>query len=319
MRVKFWGVRGSIPSPINNDQIKSKIVNALLAAGRSGVDLSMPEIVEKFVENLPFSSRGTYGSNTACLEVRTDNDYPVLLDCGSGFRPLGLELMKGPFGRGLGEAHILVSHFHWDHLQGWPFFVPHFIKGNKFHVRAGLPDIRDALEKQQNPPFFPVPLNFMSSTIDYGVITEDEKIILPDAEISTIKLYHPGDCYAYRIESNGKSVVYATDSEFSSDGTHFVEKCVNFMSGADVLVMDAQYTFSESQQKLDWGHSSASTAIDIATEAGVGTLVLFHHEPTYDDAKIDQIAEESRDYLEMIGAEDDLNIVVAQEGLELTL
>lgn len=275
--------------------------------------------VGAFVDNLPFSIRATYGGNTSCVELTTDEGAKVILDCGSGIRPLGLDLMKGSFGKGEGEAWLFISHFHWDHMQGWPFFVPLFIKGNKFHVHSGLPDIQEAFIKQQEPPFFPVPLNFMTAGIAFRTIPEGEGVVqIGSTKVSTIKLYHPGDCYAYRFDCNGRSVIYATDSEFSSEGTLFVDRCMRFMHGANLLIMDAQYTFSESHQKLDWGHSSASTAIDLASASEVDKLVLFHHEPTYEDDKIDQIAEEAMAYHDMAGSGLS-EIIVAREGLELEI
>lgn len=319
MKIKFWGVRGSIPTPVGSDNIKEKLINVLNLAGSKGVDCKDSQQINSFVDTLPLSLQGTYGGNTSCVQVVTEQGGQIILDCGSGLRNLGIELMKGPAAIGNEKIDIFLSHFHWDHIQGWPFFTPLFIKGNKVNIYSGLPNVKEVFYKQQDKPFFPIPLSFMSSDMTFNHFSKDlEPLIISGAEVTSLELYHPGGCYAYRIKEKGKTFVYATDTEFSSEGTHIVEKCIDFMKDADLVVMDAQYTFMESQQKLDWGHSAANTAIDIAGEAGVKNLILFHHEPTYNDFKIDSIHEEANMYSEAVcsGIE---SIDVAYEGLEIEL
>ena len=151
MRFRLWGTRGSIPSPLRTEEIEAKIRSALSAAGDAGVDLSDASAVRAFVASLPHAVRGTAGGDTACLEVRSGGNL-FIFDCGSGIRRLGLELMKEEFGRGKGTAYIFICHTHWDHMIGWPFFVPGFIPGNRFFIHGVHPDLEERFRIQQTAP-----------------------------------------------------------------------------------------------------------------------------------------------------------------------
>ena len=316
MFVKFWGARGSIPTPIGAGAIKDKVTRAL--KGAVGMDLSDPNVLSDYVNSLPFAIQGTAGGNTACVEVVT-GDQHIILDAGSGLRELGLSLLQGPFGRGQGTAHIFLSHIHWDHIQGFPFFVPAYIPGNRIYFYSPRNDIEKKLTVQQTAPhLFPIRLEDMPAHKEF-VTLGTESVRLGDVTVSCAQQHHPGDSYAYRVEHGGKALVYATDSEYQNLGQKALQPHLDFFAGADMLIFDAQYTFAESVAKEDWGHSTAMVGVDMAIKTGVKRLALFHYDPTYSDDKLAEILDKTTAYCALVPQDNDLKVMLALEGLGVTL
>jgi len=314
MFVKFWGVRGSIPTPVGRELIREKIIKALSGAG--GVDLNDPLAVRAYVESLPFEIQGTSGGNTSCVEVKTRHHH-IILDAGSGLRELGLSLMTGPFGRGEGSAHIFLSHTHWDHIQGFPFFVPAYIPGNRLFIYSPKEDVEETFILQQvDSGLFPIKLEDMAAHKEFVTIGEDG-IDLGELKVDCLPLHHPGGSHAYRIEAEGKALVYATDGEYKNLSQTALQPYLDFFSGAEALVFDAQYTFAEYVAKEDWGHSTSLVGVDMAVNAGVKRLFLFHHDPTYNDDKLSEIMEKTNAYHSYIPDQNQLEIILAVEGMEL--
>ncbi|MBI5488257.1 MAG: MBL fold metallo-hydrolase [Deltaproteobacteria bacterium] len=255
LKVRFWGVRGSIPTP-----------------GPTTVKV---------------------GGNTACLEVRCGTDL-VILDAGTGLRGLGSALLKEmPV-----KAHLFISHVHWDHIQGFPFFVPAFVPGNSFQL-YGMINVTGTLEEtlsgQMNYPSFPVRLKDMGAEMSFHDLREGQTIDLPaGGRITNARLNHPSGVLGYRLEHGGRAVVYATDTEHYSITD---PKLARLAKGADVLIYDATYTPDEYAGKIDgvpktgWGHSTNEEGARIAKELGVRQLVLFHHDPVQND---EAVAEKER-------------------------
>jgi phosphoribosyl 1,2-cyclic phosphodiesterase len=276
MQIEFWGVRGSIASP--------------------GPDTA------------------SVGGNTSCVAVRCAGTE-IVLDAGTGLRPLGdarlAELKGAPF-----AATLLLSHFHWDHIQGLPFFVPAYVPSTKLTVMGafnGVMSLSETLTQQMRPPVFPVRLDELRSELTLREVRAGEAFAVGEATVRAAKLNHPGGVHAYRIDHGGRSVVYATDTE------HY--ECldpvlVNLARGADVLIYDAQYTPEEYRgdagpSKVGWGHSTFAVGAEIARRAGVGELVLFHHDPRRSDAGVLAIEARARDLFARSTA--------AREGLKITL
>ncbi len=241
MEIRFWGVRGSIASP-------------------------GPETAR-------------VGGNTSCVEVRCGAQR-IVLDAGTGLRNLGNALVR------TGEPQsltLLLSHFHWDHIQGLPFFVPAYMPQTKLAIVGssdGRHSLRDKLSRQMTEPHFPVQLDDLSAQLTYREARPSQVIELGDVRIKVARLNHPGGVFAYRVEHEGTSLVYATDTE------HYA--CVDpalktLAEGADVLIYDAQYTPEEYQSKVGWGHSTYVAGAEVAKSAGVKQLVLFHHDPQRTD------------------------------------
>ncbi len=306
MKVRFWGVRGSIPVP-----------------GRS---------------------TNRYGGNTSCVEVRPKNGSPIIIDAGTGLRRLGKSLMEEAFGDGKGKASILISHTHWDHVQGLPFFSPMYREGNEIEIYARSRDLHleAVFSAQQGAPYFPVPLSAMHAEMGFHEVIEGAKFEIGNAKVSCTRLNHPWVAIAYRVEVDNAIVVYCSDTAPFADyllGTDFVTQApsldaplspeteaelavmragvINLAKGADLLIYDTQFTKEEYRQRPHWGHSHPDDAIQIAREAGVKTLCLFHHAPLRSDDENDQILAQ---YRGVVSAQNDkFDLVSAYEGLEIPL
>lgn len=272
MRIKFWGVRGSIASP-------------------------GPETA-------------SVGGNTSCVEVRCGKTR-IILDAGTGIRRLGDHMMAE--GAPL-EATLLLSHLHWDHIQGIPFFVPAYVPSTRLSILSGhngVTSLGDVLARQMTAPVFPVRLDELGSEITMREVRPGEGLMIGDARVRVARLNHPGGVYAYRIDYAGRSVVYATDTE------HYA--CVDPMlrslaAGADVLIYDSQYTPEEyrgdmGRSRVGWGHSTYVAGAELARAADVGQYVLFHHDPQRTDAGVADIERRTRELF--------TNSIAAREGMEI--
>jgi phosphoribosyl 1,2-cyclic phosphodiesterase len=258
----------------------------------------------------PGPETARYGGNTPCIEVRVGGER-LIFDLGTGVRELGASV-KGPL-----EAHIFVSHYHYDHLQGLPVFGPIFDPRSRFTVRGPTRNsrsVKDVLSGQMQQPFFPVTAEMVfRAQLEYQSFEAGDRLTLGGARISAIESHHPGGNLAYRIDYKGKTVVYATDTEHGSDrDTQLLE----FARGADVLIYDSMYTEDEylgrtGGPKIGWGHSTWQNAVKVADEAEVGTLVLFHHDPTRTDDALDALVKEVKKQRRAT--------IAAREGLTLKL
>lgn len=318
MKLTFWGVRGSLPMPLTYDVVQSKIKRVLERARPS--DLLSEDAIDKFLESLPFSLTGTYGGNTTCLEIRTPEDEVFIIDAGSGIRPLGTKLLQEERFRGKGIINIFMTHSHWDHIQGLMFFAPIYIPGNTVRFYSVFPDIEERLRYQQVETHFPAGFDsHMMASKEFYDLTEENPSIIEGVKISSKVLNHPGKSYAYKFEQNGSKVIFASDAEFNLDNIDDIGEYVDFFKGADILIFDTQYTLAESFQKIDWGHSSAQIATDIAIKSEAKNLILFHHDNSYDDEKMDAVVLQAAQYREMAAPGSNLKITPAYEGLEITV
>jgi phosphoribosyl 1,2-cyclic phosphodiesterase len=294
MRVRFWGTRGSIATP-------------------------GPGTVR-------------FGGNTSCVGVTTSGGACFIFDCGTGARPLGAELMAHtpkPI-----SATILLSHTHWDHIQGFPFFAPLFVPGNQITVcgpEGSGHSLREVLSGQMEFTYFPVEIGQLPATIAFRELGEGAHEI-GDARIVAQYLHHPAMTLGYRVEADGAAVVYLCDHEpFSETLCHdhpassHAESIVHegdrrharFMAGAGLVIHDAQYTPEEYLSKKNWGHSTYEYAVGLAAAAGVRQLALTHHDPTHDDAFVEAIEKRAHGYAEQLGYA--LRVCCAYEGLELAV
>jgi len=325
MEIHFWGVRGSIATPLSNAELNAKIESVLKLGIKQG--LTDPSQIAEFVDNLPEHIRYTAGGDSSCVQVKC-GDKLLILDAGSGIRPLGNSI-KQQYGQKPIEIHILLSHTHWDHICGFPFFEPAYNPNAKVLIYGVHSGLRERLEIQQLYDYFPVPFGAMKSNIEFIQLKERTSFNIGDVVIDTLPLVHPGGSHSYRITHNGKTVVFATDSEFKElphepalKRAHFsdrIESVVDFFKSADLLIFDAQYTFLESVIRENWGHSNVFLGIDLALEARVKKIAFTHHEPTYSDEKLWGIFQKAEDYLEIHPTKTDLQLVLAYEGLEIVL
>jgi phosphoribosyl 1,2-cyclic phosphodiesterase len=292
MWVRFWGTRGSIPAPG------------------------------------PFTLR--YGGNTTCVEVRTASDTLLVFDCGSGARALGASLMSGersPAPEHPLRGHLFLSHFHWDHIQGMPFFTPLYAEGGEWHVygpRPGAMSLREALALQMSPPFFPISLESLGSRLCFHELGEGV-FAIGDVRVASQFLNHPGPTLGYRIEADGVAVVYVCDHEPHGSPIHSSTQVLEdgdlrhiaFLDGADLVIHDAQYMGREFEQRRGWGHSVGEYVIEVCRRAGVRRVALTHHDPTRTDAMIEASVEELR--RRYGGSASPLEIFAAAEGDQIEL
>jgi phosphoribosyl 1,2-cyclic phosphodiesterase len=314
MKLKFWGVRGSIPAPLSAESIQRRI-SAVVARLRPA-DLESTESREAFLAGLPPHLFGTVGGNTTCLSIRTAAGSLFIIDAGSGIRELGASLARSQ--ERIRDYHILFTHFHYDHLQGLPFFAPAgYAAGNRLFFYSPRQGLRGILEGQMRPPYFPVGMEAMRAEKHY-VRLREPPLRLGGAEIAWREMKHPGGCVAYRISEGGRSLIFATDSELSTEDFRRSSENAAFFQDADVLILDSQYTLGEAIEKYDWGHTSYSMAVDFAAEWGIRTLFLFHHEPSYHDRKIHSILNSAKWYQARLHARP-LEVRLAVEGLEVDI
>jgi phosphoribosyl 1,2-cyclic phosphodiesterase len=305
MKVRFWGVRGSIPSP--------------------------GAITQK------------YGGNTACIEIRVGGrDRLIIVDAGSGIRSLGNSMMASDLPKGPLQADIFLSHTHWDHIMGFPFFTPIYIPGSKLKVHGPVSFEEDPLEEvvggQMKYRYFPINLGELASDIEYIRLKEDPAIDLGDGlSLATKLLNHPITALGYRFEFAGKSVCTCYDTEpfrnlfiTDPDDPGYDEAMAvegeevaaeqnlaveQFFAGTDLLIYDAQYTEAEYANRINWGHTTIEYAIAAAQRAGVKRLALFHHDPDRADARLDELAE-----IYCLPAQPGITeVFFAREGMEFLL
>ncbi len=261
----------------------------------------------------PGSETVRYGGNTSCVEMRVGSER-LIFDGGTGLRVLGQSLLSQiPL-----QAHLLFTHSHWDHIQGFPFFVPAFIPGNTFHIYGAVaPDgstVEQRLNDQMLHPNFPVPLQIMGADLKFVDVEIDQPFLIGDeVKVETALLNHPGEAVGYRVNWRGHAAAYVTDTEHFPD--RLDENVLFLARDADVLIYDATYTdeeyHSEKTSKVGWGHSTWQEAVKIAKAAGVKKLVLFHHDPMHNDEFLDQMGEQvTTQFPESL---------LAREGLSLQL
>ncbi len=312
--VTFRGVRGSIPTPPSTEQIEEKLTRALEQA--TPEDLLNPASIQSFIASLPVEIRGCFGGNSSCVQVEVGGET-LVFDAGTGIRLLGLEMMKGVFGKGLGSAHIFFSHTHWDHIQGLPFFTPFYIKGNHFTLNCPFGNLKERLEGQQVHEYFPVPFDAYSATLEFPDLSEVQELKLGEVTVRWKEMCHPGKSFSYRVEYRDKSVIYATDAEYKNLNAKELQPTIEFFRDADLLIFDSMYTFGEGLEKADWGHSSTFIGVDLAVDANVKQIAFYHHEPNYSDFKLVDIFHQSQKYIKPIAPDSRLEMLLAQEGLTL--
>ncbi|GHV96217.1 MBL fold hydrolase [Spirochaetia bacterium] len=313
MRVNFWGVRGSLPAPQLPSQIKSKI-SAILEQ-ITPEDIASPENRERFLAGLPPWLFGTVGGNSPCVSVTLEDTREfIIFDCGSGMREMGIAMSQEK--PKPSRYHIFFSHFHWDHLQGLPFFNPAYDPSVKLDFYSPMQNLEKVLAGQMVAPYFPVHLENMGSQKHFYLM--EEPVHVGNVSIQYKKMNHPGDSYSYMVCENGKRFIYATDTELTAPDFMKTEENTAFFEGADMIVIDCQYTLGEAIDKYNWGHSAFSLAVDFAANWGIKHMVMFHHDPTYNDRKLYNILQSARWYIERMNIKG-IELTLATEGLEISL
>jgi anti-anti-sigma factor len=317
--VHFWGTRGSLPAPIGENGVRAKIREALLVACERG--LPAAAAIDAFIDcELPFSVRGTFGGNTSCVEISTGGDEFVVCDLGTGVRELGNRILAE---RGPGHKacyNVFLSHMHWDHIMGFPFFAPAYIPGNTIRIHGCHEMLNEAMRVQQSAPWFPVEFGSLGATMEFVRLEPGVEVQVAGLAVTAIEQPHSGDSYSYRFSRGGRSIVYSTDGEYKTEAIKPTYPFVEFCRDAELLIFDAMYSLSDSVSlKEDWGHSNNMVAVELAQLARVKRLVLFHHEPVMNDRMIEQVQAETIRFEEISRNEHKVEILSAYDGMELTI
>ena len=299
MNVTVWGGRGSRPVPLSAESIRSKIATIVQRIRPS--DIESPESRERFLSSLPPWLFGTVGGNTACVQVDLGKRRTLVFDAGSGIVEFGLEqrsMLPPPR-----EYHILFTHLHYDHIQGFPFFAPMYDPRVTLHFYSPLPNLREDLTQQMRHPYFPIE---MEAKVDgqfrfHQLI--DTEIDLLGARIRWRELNHPGRAFGYRVDHGGASFGYVTDVELKKEDFERTADNIAFFDELDAMILDTQYTLNEAIEKYSWGHSAFSLGVEFASAWRARRLLLFHHEPLYDDKKLNHNADSAQWYAKRIGNE----------------
>lgn len=312
MKIKIWGCRGSLPTPLNQEQYRTKL--------DSVIDLIKPEHLtsdqtkQEFINKLPADLKRTIGGNTTCIEVRDKDNNVLIIDTGSGARELGSSLIKDfPPGSPV-QFNILYTHTHWDHISGLMFFAPIYIPSYHLKFWSMYYNLKERLEHQQNPQFFPIDLDFMASKKEYKPFPIGETVLINNLKITSMEMNHPGGCLGYRIEEEGSVFTFCTDTEFDFDNKHESKKYCDFIQDSNLVIFDTQYMIKQIHDKKNWGHSTGLTATDLCLNSNVDKLIMFHHEPENDDHVIYENYEKLVKYKNIKNEKHKLRIETGYEG-----
>lgn len=320
MLVRFWGTRGSLPVAPRADAILEKVARALVAAkGRAFVDEA--EAAEFAQTELDFPTRGGFGGATSCVEIESGNEAFVVCDMGSGLREFGISAFRRCAEGHPRLYHFFLSHMHWDHIMGFPYFGPAFDPGATIVIHSGHPDAETALRRQQEEISFPVPFDALRARIEFAVHKPWVPFEAAGMTVSLVRQSHAHSSFGYRFERGGKTVVYSTDSEHKPEEMDAEGVFQAFFAKADLAICDTMYSLGETVSlKQDSGHSSNVVAVDLCHDAGARRLALFHHEPSYSDADIQRMFDDTLRYEELVrDGRPKLEVVCAYDGLQIAV
>lgn len=317
MIVRLWGVRGSSPTPLSAEELHNKITSIVQRIQPE--DLISSEARARFLAHLPPELFGVTGGNTSCIESRSSDGQMIILDMGTGLRELEKRLKR--LRENIHEYHIFISHFHYDHLLGLPYFDVLYSPENLVHFYSPFPAMEQILKDFMRKPFHPVGWDSFEADIQFHVLGGKQKISIGSATIDWISRKHPDGSVSYKISEGGKSFIFSTDTELTERDFQQTERHVDYFQGADILVLDAQYTLNEAIEKYNWGHTSYSLAIEFAREFAIKKLLLYHHDPLNSDTKMEELLQSARLFDSRIAHTNhhSLEIDLAREGQQIKL
>jgi phosphoribosyl 1,2-cyclic phosphodiesterase len=316
VRVRFWGTRGSIPVALTSADIRDKVAQALFRAEGRRFE-SVGEAYAFAREHLDFSLSHTFGGHSPCVELECGGEEYFVCDMGSGARPFGAHVLARQAGKPA-TVNVFMSHVHWDHIMGFPFFGPAYVPGTHIRIHGCHDVVEQAFRLQQAPPCFPVEFSQLAADIEFVKLAPGRTHEVAGVRVTPAQQMHSGDSFGYRFENGGKAVVYTTDSEHKLENRAQTERFVRFFHEADVVIFDAMYSLADAiSVKADWGHSSNIIGVELCQMARARHLVLFHHEPAYDDAAIESVLRETRRFEQLTRGTLPLQVSAAYDGLEL--
>jgi len=317
-RIRFWGTRGSLPVALTASGVREKLIKALRAA--SGRTFASDDALHAFVDGLGLPVSGSYGGHTSCVEIETGGPEYVLCDLGTGVRPFGQKTMARHGPASPQTYHVFMSHVHWDHIMGFPFFTPAYIAGNRIRIYGGHAMLEEAFRRQQAAPSFPVDFAALSADIEFVHLEPGRQYDIAGLQVRLMLQRHSGDSYGYRFTGGDRTVIYTTDSEHKLEDPAETASYVDFFRDADVVIFDAMFSLSDAiSVKADWGHSSNIVGVELCQLAAARQLCLFHHEPIHGDDAIARVLTETRRYEEITRTGKPLLVTAAYDGLEIEL
>lgn len=320
MYIQFWGVRGSLPSTLNTiDWAKhfEKLMHDFFKEGHRAA-----EHIEAFIQKKTLPYVGGFGTATTCVEIK-DQDKSLIIDMGSGIKNLNDQLEKTGQLKTINEYHILMSHFHFDHILGIPFFAPHFMKGKTIHYYSVQPETETIVRQMFQKPTFPVPFESLLAEIKFHKIEAHKKIIINGFDVTAFQLDHPDPCYGFRIEKNGKSYAHAVDHESVRLTADALGVDAGLFKNVNLLYFDAQYTESEMEKRQGWGHGTCDRGFEVSANFNVQQILFAHHDPSADLEKIWDDKKNAEKILKekfpTLGSRGDFKWSYAFEGLTVKL
>jgi phosphoribosyl 1,2-cyclic phosphodiesterase len=318
MLARFWGTRGSLPVGTKGQVIREKIKQALLQANKRRFDDEAA--IDHFIdEELAFPIRSGYGGDSACVEI-VDNDHRIICDFGTGVRALGNRIMKEAETGGPRTLYFVLSHLHWDHIMGLPFFIPAHTSGFEIVIHGGHPGMEKVFQRQQSAPCFPVHWDEMAADITLKRVETGQTYDINGFQVTPHLQKHPDGSYGYRFERNGKTIVYSTDCEHKLESDAEIKAAIEFYRDADLVIFDSMYSLADMISiKEDWGHSSNIIGVDLCRQANVKHYCMFHHEPVYSDQTIYNVLQETIRYEELMREGAAMKVSSAYDGLEIVV
>lgn len=296
-KVKLWGIRGSLPAPHSPQEIKQKLSHAIksfLVEGHNSVDQ-----VKSFLDSYPTHLGSGYGGHTTCVEVFNDKGS-IIIDGGSGLRKKGEALERFNSEQGSKPIHILLTHFHWDHLMGLPFFNPLFTPNQEVHFYAVQEDLENAIRMIFKKPYFPVSFENLQSKIHFHRLEPRKRVEINGFAITPYLLDHPDPCWGFKVEQGGFSYSHCVDTECTRATQEELGEDLALYQNVDLMLFDAQYSVQQASERINWGHASATFGLDVGLREGIKRILFVHHDPAATDTDIKQIEKEVRIYFNSV-------------------
>ena len=320
MRIRFWGTRGSLPVSASGHVIREKVKQALrLAEGRRFENDAQ---LERFIdESLDFPTKSGYGGDSSCVQIEAGEGY-MICDMGTGLRRFVKQVVKELGSENPQVYHFFMSHLHWDHIMGFPFFAPAYIPGNTIRIYGGhhANEMEDAFRRQQSSPCFPVYWDQLGADVSFTHLEVDRWYEINSFRVKIMRQAHHGGSFGYRFEKDGKSMIYSTDAEHKQQSEKETEAVIDFFRDADLVIFDATYSLADMITiKEDWGHSSNIVGVDLCLRAKVKHYCMFHHEPALNDEMIYTILQETKRYETLVNKGHSLKISTAYDDLVIDI
>lgn len=325
MKVKFWGVRGSLPtapSPLQRIENVEEILHSFFASGKNS-----SAQINDFILQSDITDLGGYGTATTSVEVKSSSGASLIIDGGTGIRRISDHMMKTNTLTSRSPIHILMTHFHWDHILGLNFFVPLFMKGTRIHFYGVQDDLESAIKAIFKKPYFPVEFKELQSEIHFYKLEPRKKIQIEDFEVTPYLLDHPDPCWGYKISHGGMTYAHCVDTEGVRHDRDALGPDLPLYQGIDMMYFDAQYTLPELAEKQNWGHSASQIGLEIALREGIKNVIFGHHDPGAGSKQIAKLRHETAEFYNWKIKQAETNHITlpevnwsfAYEGLEIDL